>query len=557
MMSDDRVDALVRAAEVSSQVLDDRDLARTVDELRRIRELVSASRTTLVVGVAGQSGTGRSSLVNALLGRPVAEVSLVRPTTTHPTAYAVGSAAEVAATQLVGLPSVAAPAEASDGLVLIDLPAIAPVDVPAGSPDSVRPASVPMSAEMDQLDLVLWVTSPQRYSDLDHLLALEDLRGSGATVEVVVTGSDTLSALSATHIAAHLHQLVGGELLGGDLPLPRLVSSRSGAGIQELRDAIEGARVSNRRVIPGLAFQLSTVAARLRPAPLAVLDVGGDDVPLSHLIPTEPVQQLLIETLGVEETSVDLANRHCNTIAKATAWPLLRWRSMLPTPDVSDGPDGLKDAAGLDDILRTYGEVFGGSEPDDPAPGDPTSCDHASSEPVSSEPVSSEPVSSDPWSAALTDRIVDSAAPISATAQFARREERDQSSVQPTWSRRVHRLQDLLLVGLIIATALAGWGAFAPQTRIEVLGLLLGPPRVAATATVAALFLLTGILLHVVGRAIAAQERTRYAAHVKEELSRTVAKTTDAVLHEATHDLLTARRTVQRLVEQASTTPDQ
>jgi len=112
----------------------------------------------LVVAVVGGSGSGKSSLLNALARRRISPAGPLRPTTTHPVVWSAeglpptlgGFAALVAGRCLVGDP---APPE---GLILVDTPP------PAVVGDDGRPAAV---AVLEAADACVFVASGIRYAD--------------------------------------------------------------------------------------------------------------------------------------------------------------------------------------------------------------------------------------------------------------------------------------------------------------------------------------------------------------------------------------------------------
>ena len=133
----------------------------------RAGERLRLSGEHTVVALAGATGSGKSSLFNALAGLDLSAVGVRRPTTSTPHACVWGG--EGAAPLLDWL-GVAAPARRSpataeldgparddlDGLVLLDLP----------DHDSTR---VDHRLEVDRLvelvDLLVWVVDPQKYAD--------------------------------------------------------------------------------------------------------------------------------------------------------------------------------------------------------------------------------------------------------------------------------------------------------------------------------------------------------------------------------------------------------
>ncbi|HVE31140.1 MAG TPA: dynamin family protein, partial [Mycobacteriales bacterium] len=121
----DRLAALDQVVELGRGRLD----PPLVDEAARIagkagaRLRLGAAHT--VVAVAGATGSGKSSLVNALAGEAVSQVGVRRPTTSAPTAVVWGDDSAGTLLDWLEVPRRHAaadrPAYAADGLVLLDL----------------------------------------------------------------------------------------------------------------------------------------------------------------------------------------------------------------------------------------------------------------------------------------------------------------------------------------------------------------------------------------------------------------------------------------------------
>jgi energy-coupling factor transporter ATP-binding protein EcfA2 len=131
-------------------------LRRHVEDYLRPRALDASA--PIVVVLLGSTGSGKSSLLNALAGRAVSPSGVLRPTTRRPTALAHPSDA---AGLLPGLTArdaielVVDPA-ARRGLVLVDAPDF----------DSVEVANRALAVELlEAADLVVFVTTATRYAD--------------------------------------------------------------------------------------------------------------------------------------------------------------------------------------------------------------------------------------------------------------------------------------------------------------------------------------------------------------------------------------------------------
>ncbi|MDP9429474.1 MAG: 50S ribosome-binding GTPase, partial [Actinomycetota bacterium] len=223
----DRLAALREAVEVADGRLD-------VPELGAARALLAkaGAREALgdatVVALAGATGSGKSTLFNALSGGEVSTPGIRRPTTG--VAHATVWGADDAADRLLDWLQVPrrhrhAPEPALDGLVLLDLP----------DHDSVR---LEHRLEVDRLvqlvDVLVWVLDPEKYADAAvHERYLVPLAGHAGVLLVVLNQVDRLDPAAARACLADLRGLLDREGLA-DTPL-LAVSARTGSGLGELR----------------------------------------------------------------------------------------------------------------------------------------------------------------------------------------------------------------------------------------------------------------------------------------------------------------------------------
>jgi GTP-binding protein EngB required for normal cell division len=201
--------------------------------LRRSGERMRMSASHTVVALAGGTGSGKSSLFNALAGASFSPAGVMRPTTKHLHACVWGM--EGAAPLLDWL-SVQrrhryARASALDqgetsltGLLLLDLP----------DHDSVVTGSAAMVDRLVKLaDMLVWVLDPLKYADASvHRRYLVPLAGHAAVTTVVLNKADTLTPDQVADCEADLRRLLDAE---GLMETPVLVTSAAtGVGLDEL-----------------------------------------------------------------------------------------------------------------------------------------------------------------------------------------------------------------------------------------------------------------------------------------------------------------------------------
>ena len=202
--------------------------------LRRAGERLRLSANHTVVAVAGGTGSGKSSLFNALSGASFSPPGVTRPTTRHVHACVWGMQGAAPLLDWLGVQRRHRYARASaldsgeaalDGLLLLDLP----------DHDSVVTASMAAVDRLSQLaDMLIWVLDPQKYADAAvHNRYLIPLAGHAGVFTVVLNQIDLLTPDQIVDCEDDLRRLLDAEGLGDTPLLP--VSARTGAGLDELR----------------------------------------------------------------------------------------------------------------------------------------------------------------------------------------------------------------------------------------------------------------------------------------------------------------------------------
>ncbi|WNI15534.1 GTPase [Actinacidiphila sp. ITFR-21] len=316
-----RTDALGELFGLSRARLSPDALTETGDLLARIGERRRLSPAHTVVALAGATGSGKSSLFNALAGRALSPTGVRRPTTAHPVACTWQLAHTAGLLDRLGIapqdrhagqghPQAPGPAGAAgtahcsvgdaagggetpegaeeqslDGLVLIDLP----------DHDS---AAAGHREQVDGLlrlvDVVVWVLDPEKYADaVLHERYLRPLAGHADVTVLVLNQVDRLPEDAADLVLDDLRRLLDedGVAVGehGEAGAVVLATSAlTGQGVGDLRAVL--AQIVTERAAAGrrLAADVDQAASRLRP-----LYVGEGGAGL-----TDPAREEFIDRLA-------------------------------------------------------------------------------------------------------------------------------------------------------------------------------------------------------------------------------------------------------------------
>nr|WP_206068086.1 YfjP family GTPase [Nonomuraea sp. FMUSA5-5] len=332
---DSRLAALLEAAKLGEGRVSEPAVAgaRAVAERAGVRRELSIDHT--VAALAGATGSGKSSLYNALAGQDLADVGVTRPTTS--TAQAALWDGEGAGPLLDWLDIPRRHSAADDpglsGLVLLDLP----------DHDSIRLSHrLEVDRLVEQVDLLVWVVDPQKYADAAlHERYLRPLAGHRDVMVVVLNQVDRLPADAVDRCLDDLRRLLDDDGLPG---IPVLaVSARTGRGLDELR-ALLGERVSKRKSWSArLAADITAAAEHLAAAGPAQ-PVDGDRSPQAvdggtsgggkRLGGAErALTGALCAAAGVPAVVEAVAKGHRHRAVVATGWPVTRWvRRFRPDP---------------------------------------------------------------------------------------------------------------------------------------------------------------------------------------------------------------------------------
>ena len=195
-----QAEALDAALAAGGDQLDADGVAAARQIIAKVGQRNALAGDHTVIALAGATGSGKSSLFNALAGQELAQIGATRPTTSTPSAAVWGDDPAGPLLDWLAVPrrhAVSAPsgeptdepAGSLDGLVLLDLP-----DFDSREMSHRREAERVLAL----CDVFVWVTDPQKYADaLLHDEYVKQLTGHSAVMLVVLNQVDRLLSESA------------------------------------------------------------------------------------------------------------------------------------------------------------------------------------------------------------------------------------------------------------------------------------------------------------------------------------------------------------------------
>ena len=345
------------------------DAAETLERLSQRREL---STEHTVIGFFGATGSGKSTLFNAIAGQNIALSAPTRPTTSTVQAAIWEAEGSEELLDWLGIDkrvypqtqALAAEGEASDGngagkhnkaggaaapnavtepapglfnrirravggrgemrtrtggLILLDMPDF----------DSVTTTNRDLAARMMRyVDVLVWVVDPQKYADaVIHRDFMVPLAASGAQALCVLNQADKLAPAEVPAVLASLTRLLQAEGTEAHLlAAPIAVSARTGEGIDVLRDLLAQVAAAKSLSLQRTDAQLHATASQLRTY------AGGEGTVLAGAYALEAEQKLVkaCYTSSQAEQVLQAATASYRRAAgQHTGWILTRWMSRL------------------------------------------------------------------------------------------------------------------------------------------------------------------------------------------------------------------------------------
>jgi GTPase Era involved in 16S rRNA processing len=323
-----RIDGLEKAVTSARGRLDASavDTAQMVVDRATQRLRLSGEHT--VVAIAGATGSGKSSLFNALVGLDLAAIGSRRPTTSWAQSCTWGAEGSADLLDWLGIPrrhqvsrdSMLDSSESDSelqGLVLLDLPDHDSTDVSH---------HVEVERLVAMADVLVWVLDPQKYADAAvHDRYFKPLATHAGIMMVLVNHIDEVPEHELKDLLTDVRRLLRQDGLGSVPLLP--TSATRGDGLDDLRRELVKRVKTKRSATARLVADVETAADRLA-------ELTGDARPggVSRAAKHELVDACA-DAAGVPIV-VDAVHKATSVRARrATGWPVTAWLSRFkPDP---------------------------------------------------------------------------------------------------------------------------------------------------------------------------------------------------------------------------------
>lgn len=316
----DRLGRLQTAVEAGGNYFDPFVAARAQEDLRRAHDRMQLGTDLTVVALVGGTGSGKSTLFNAITGLQFADSGELRPTTDRAAACVYNADAtdlldylEVDPARRIEHTSILTEGtEDLDGLVLLDLP----------DHDSVRVGhSMQVERLIPMVDTLIWVLDPQKYADqILHQNYLTNLATRRHNIVVVLNQVDTIDEAGTQLIIDDLRALLAKDGLDDVPVLP--TSALEGIGIEavldELRKAIHGPSATALTA----ASELDAIAGRL------TFNIGSSEADVRGRERDEIIDRIS-EASGVPAVAQSVRNAGHSLSATALVEPQRPGNSMV------------------------------------------------------------------------------------------------------------------------------------------------------------------------------------------------------------------------------------
>ncbi|MEA1903544.1 MAG: GTPase [Actinomycetota bacterium] len=313
----DRIVGLLEKADLaaasSRDLVSSAQLTSFATTVKNARSRLGSPDDVLVVALVGGTGSGKSSLFNAISGGDVAEVGGVRPTTGEPLASVSSERASALSAYLdeLGVSKVDV-ADVPKWLCLIDMP----------DTDSVElDHRFQTERLLSRLDVLVWVVDPEKYRDAAlHHRYLEPLSPYAAQFVFVLNQIDRLGADDVAAVRDDLEKALNAD--GIAEPSIALTAANPGAGppmgIADLVAYLETIAGSRKGVYSKFIVDLARGTQELAG------QVGSSGVGFDERVVPAAEETARLAAAGEVDAAIDHMGNVIEALAKEVSPPLAR-----------------------------------------------------------------------------------------------------------------------------------------------------------------------------------------------------------------------------------------
>ncbi|WP_347040011.1 GTPase [Glutamicibacter halophytocola] len=316
-----QIDSVVEAMQLAEPYLDSESIDLAASVIRKSESRRKLSSEHVVVGLFGATGSGKSTLFNALVGRELASTGVIRPTTTNTVAAIWDTAG---ANELLDwlevkdrhvIEATAEPKRGSSkkdfdsGLLLLDLPDM----------DSTRVEHHQIATRLvGQVDFLVWVLDPQKYADASiHHGYLNSLRSQQGNILIVLNQIDRVAASDRNSIVNSLRDILASS---GLERLPVVCASAStGEGLEEVQRQIATAAKNKAISTRRLRADVDQVVHHLK------AELNAEKVRLPDQMQQSELERAIANAHGAQYIADAVETSYKLRAARRTGWPVTTW----------------------------------------------------------------------------------------------------------------------------------------------------------------------------------------------------------------------------------------